>query len=240
MWAYTSSAKEWGKSNSPIRRDGLGLRATELGCEKHTMLRPSREGGHLVNPNTRAQHSAPPATRPRTNWAKCCLSVQSRWPGGKSWRRRPQARWKATQLTGTEVAAQILTPPPTRGRRLPAAGRREPGAGLRGLGSEPAMSRRYGSPRAIYVRAPTLGAPPGQRGARCRLRGPRRAAGGGAKRRQPQRRGMARVPRPRTHAGFMAAGSAMPRRARGTPSSLGRAGETASRRNEPHETGRGG
>lgn len=63
------------------------------------------------------------------------------------------------------------------------------------------------------------------RAARGSVQTARPASSGGAKRRQPQRRGMAPVPRPRTHAGFMAAGSAMPRRARRTPTSLGRAGE---------------
>lgn len=35
-----------------------------------------RARDHLTNPNTRPQHSAPPATRPRTNYAKCSLRAK--------------------------------------------------------------------------------------------------------------------------------------------------------------------
>lgn len=45
------------------------------------------------------------------------------------------------------------------------------------------------------------------------------------KRPPPHHRGPAPAPLPRTHAGFMAASSALPRRARGTPGSTRRPGE---------------
>lgn len=52
----------------------------------------------------------------------------------------------------------------------------------------------------------------------------RPAEGGGLRRRPPQHGGPAGAPPPRTHAGFMAAGSALPRRARGTPGRMRSAG----------------
>lgn len=158
----------------------------------------------------------PPA---RTNSAKCNPWVRAAGDARGNLRKGrgggPGARWRATWLTRTGVAAQTsLSSQLGADISWPSEAR---AAGSR-TGSTRTGSPRPGSPWAVVMGAPSHfgGCGPGDAGLGTD------GVSRGLLRRQET---PAPAPRPGTHAGFMAAGSALPRRASGTPDSVGRAGE---------------